>query len=65
MKIMQVFNSRIQKHGSFEDFMIELAEQANKNGLKICFVFPRINTQEVKQKLESLGSKIITIERAA
>ena len=28
MNILQVFNSRIQKHGSFEDFMIELVEQA-------------------------------------
>ncbi|MCK4463109.1 MAG: glycosyltransferase family 4 protein [Candidatus Omnitrophica bacterium] len=62
MRILHVFNSRIKKHGSFEDFMIELAGNAKRNNLHISFVFPEINTREVKQKLNLLGAKIFTIE---
>jgi glycosyltransferase involved in cell wall biosynthesis len=62
MRILQVFNSRIQKHGSFEDFMIQLADKAKSNNLQVGFVFPRINTQEVRERLECLGAKVYTIE---
>lgn len=62
MKIIQVFNSRIQKHGSFEDFMIELADKAKANDLHVSFVYPRINTREVKKELEFLGANIYTID---
>ncbi len=62
MNILQVFNSRIQKHGSFEDFMIELADNAQRNHDHVNFVFPRINTDEVKQEIEKRGSYIYIIE---
>jgi glycosyltransferase involved in cell wall biosynthesis len=62
MKILQVFNSRINKHGSFEDFMIELVKNAQKRNLSTDFIFPKINTQEVSGKLESLGANVYTIE---
>jgi glycosyltransferase involved in cell wall biosynthesis len=62
MRILQVFNSRIQKHGSFEDFMIKIADKAKSNNLHISFAFPKINTQEVKKELEFLGANIYTID---
>ncbi len=61
MSILQIFNSRIEKHGSFEDFMIELAKTAKEKNTKLGFVFPNVDTQEVKEKIEALGAKIYII----
>lgn len=61
MNILQVFNSRIQKHGSFEDFMIALARKAEAENRELGFVFPAAETQEVKEALESLGARIYII----
>lgn len=62
MGILQIFNSRIQKHGSFEDFMIALARKAKEENKKLGFIFPAVETQEVKETLESLGSRIYIIK---
>jgi glycosyltransferase involved in cell wall biosynthesis len=62
MNIMQVFNSRIEKHGSFEDFMIEFAKQAKEKKLKVSFVFPAIETYSVKEKLEFFNAKVYIVE---
>jgi len=63
LKILQVFASKIQKHGSFEDFMIELAKQSQERSFGIGFVFPDIKTQSVKQGLESFGANIYVVSK--
>jgi len=61
MKIIQVFHSRIQKRGSFEDYMIELAEQTNERGIGLGFIFPSIETNEVKDELERRNADVQVI----
>ncbi|MFH0764089.1 MAG: glycosyltransferase family 4 protein [Candidatus Omnitrophota bacterium] len=58
MTILQIFNSRIQKHGSFEDFMLELAHKSKEKNIYMSFVFPRINTPEIKESLEKLNARV-------
>lgn len=62
MTIFQIFNSRIQKHGSFEDFMIELAGRCRTKGIRLSFAFPRVESEDVKKGLLSLDARIHTIE---
>ena len=62
MKMIQVFNSRINKHGSFEDFMIKLAEKAREKNIELSFIFPEIKTWKVKEELESLSANVNIIE---
>lgn len=62
--IIQVFNSRIQKHGSFEDFMIEFARETREKKINLTFVFPKIETEEVKRKIESLGASVYIIKES-
>jgi len=61
MKLVQVFCSRIRKHGSFEDFMIELARQARENDIRLTFVFPAIETQAVQTDLQRNGAAVRVI----
>jgi len=60
--VLQIFNSRIQKHGSFEDFMVGLAEECKRVGNKIIFVFPSIATKSIKENLEKVGAKVVVIK---
>lgn len=61
MKILQVFNSKVKKHGSFEDFMIELAKQAQAKDIKMSFVFPGVDSLDVKSQLEQYKANIFEI----
>ncbi|UCC95036.1 MAG: glycosyltransferase family 4 protein [Candidatus Omnitrophota bacterium] len=61
MSIVQVFYSRITKHGSFEDFMIELARQSKERGMTLSFVFPNMKTQAVKDTLERFDAKVYVV----
>lgn len=64
MKIFQVFNSRIQKHGSFEDLFIELSRSSSKKGIKVCFIFPDIKTEGVKEEILSYpNTEVFVIEK--
>jgi len=55
-----VFNSRIAKHGSFEDFMIELGRQIGEMGGRAGFVFPAIIDESVAGKIRAVGEVFIT-----
>lgn len=56
--IIQVFNSRIQKYGSFEELMILVANRLNECGYKSVFAFPGLQTEVVRFKLEECGARI-------
>lgn len=61
--VIQIFNSSIQKHGSFEDFMIELAGQAHERNVNLGFIFPGIKTTEIRNALVSLNAKFFIIKK--
>jgi len=61
MRILQVFSSKVKKHGSFEDFMIELAKQAQEKNISLSFAFPGINSQDVKSQLEQYKADVFEI----
>ena len=51
-------NSRLAKHGSFEDFMICTARLARERGWDTDFVFPAIETPSIQQALEKEGASV-------
>src|SRR5262249_49861484 len=53
--------SRLQKHGSFEDFMIWLARRARLQNWEVHFVFPAVETPRVAELLEAEHAKVHTV----
>ncbi len=54
-----VMNSGIEKHGSFEDYLVSLACTAQARGWRITYILPGIATDEVRTALERCGAKIV------
>ena len=62
LKVTIVMQSRLQKHGSFEDFVVFLARKARQLGWKLSFVFPKIITQQVRFLLEEQGAAVYEVD---
>ncbi|HEX3867877.1 MAG TPA: glycosyltransferase family 4 protein, partial [Gemmatimonadaceae bacterium] len=56
--VVQVVDSGLAKHGSFEDFMIQLAARSARAGLDLHFIFPAVRSAGVKQLIETAGAKV-------
>jgi glycosyltransferase involved in cell wall biosynthesis len=61
-RLVIVMRSRMQKHGSFEDFMICTAQKAAQKGWKVCFICPAIETPEVKRAIEAAGASFAEVQ---
>jgi len=59
MNFLFVFNSGVAKHGSFEDFMIELGRQIKVRGDRAGFVFPRIGDKNVAEEIGRVGEVFV------
>lgn len=59
--IVQVMQTRVEKHGSYEDFMIRLAMNCRARGIELHFVFPDIRTASVRAAIEAEGARIWTV----
>src|SRR3954452_1788301 len=62
LRLLEVVNSTVEKHGSFEDFFIGLADGARDRGWRLGFVFPRIGTAAVRDRLEATGAETHALE---
>ena len=62
LKVTIVMQSRLQKHGSFEDFVVFLARKARQLGWNLSFVFPKIITQQVRFQLEEQGAAVYEVD---
>ena len=58
-RFLFIFNSRLAKHGSFEDFMIELGRQARESGNRAGFVFPKIEDKAVADAIGEVGDVFV------
>jgi glycosyltransferase involved in cell wall biosynthesis len=61
-RLLEVINSSVDKHGSFEDFFLHLGHGARKRGWDLTFVFPRVETPEVRKRLEAGGATVHTLD---
>lgn len=52
VKPLFIFNSRIAKHGSFEDLILALAVRSSQRGSRPAFVFPAFGVPELRRSLE-------------
>ncbi len=52
MRVLFAFNSRVAKHGSFEDFMLALSEVGAKRGWEVEFAFPEVREKGIREILE-------------
>jgi glycosyltransferase involved in cell wall biosynthesis len=57
-KLAIVMNSGLQKHGSFEDFMIWMARSARSRNSELSFIFPAVGTPEVVRLIEAEQAKV-------
>lgn len=60
-KLAIVMYSRLQKHGSFEDFMIWMARQARKENWEIHFLFQAAETPAIVALLEAEQAKVAVV----
>ncbi len=58
-RFLFVFNSRLAKYGSFEDFMIELGYQIRERGEEAGFVFPAILDEDVANEIRKVGKVFV------
>lgn len=56
--VVQIIDSGIKKHGSFEDFMIQLAASCTAAGIDLHYVFPAVGSQGVREQIEAAGAKV-------
>src|SRR5688500_14628940 len=59
--VVQVIESPLAKHGSFEDFMIQLARSCSRAGIDLHFIFPTIASQGVRNRIEAEGAQVWTV----
>ena len=58
-RFLFIFNSRLAKHGSFEDFMIELGRRVREGGGRVGFVFPKIEDKGVGDAIAEVGDVFV------
>ena len=56
--LVQIINTGLEKHGSYEDFMIELARQSRGRGIDLHFIFPAVGTPTVVKRIEQEGARV-------
>jgi glycosyltransferase involved in cell wall biosynthesis len=56
--VIQIIDSGLAKHGSFEDFMIQLATSCTAAGVELHYIFPAIGSQEVRSMIEAEGATV-------
>jgi len=61
-RLLEIVNSTIEKHGSGEDFLIHIANEARAQGWAAEFAFPALGTPEVRRTLESADAAVHTAE---
>ena len=62
VRLLEIINSSVEKHGSFEDFFLHLARGAQKADWDLDFVFPRVGTPAVRAALEAGGAAVHTLD---
>jgi glycosyltransferase involved in cell wall biosynthesis len=61
-RLLEVIDSTVDKHGSFEDFFFHVADEARKRSWEMAFAFPAVRTPEVRHMLESAGAAVHTVD---
>ena len=59
LRVLLAFNTPVLKHGSFEDYMIEMGREICLHGGTVTYVFPRIRTERIHKKLKEIGKVYI------
>ncbi len=63
MRLLEIVDSIIEKHGSSEDFYIYLAEEAKRKGWDLAFAFPALGTPSVGATLRAEGAEVNVIAK--
>ena len=63
MRLLEIVDNVIEKHGSSEDFYICLAQQAQRQGWELAFVFPALGTPAVGETLRNFGAQVQVITK--
>lgn len=50
--------SRLEKYGGYEEYLVDIAKSMPSFGMKGFFVFPECKTKAVKNEIESYGSEV-------
>lgn len=58
--VVQIIESPLAKHGSFEDFMIQLARRCSRAGINLHYIFPSVGSLGVRSLIESEGAHVWT-----
>ncbi|MFC2061442.1 glycosyltransferase family 4 protein [Elusimicrobiota bacterium] len=59
---LQVFNLRLNKTCSFTDYIFILHNKLTKKGVRNIYVFPSIESDKLRKKIESSGGEVIVID---
>jgi hypothetical protein len=62
VRLLEIINSSVDKHGSFEDFFLHLSRGAQQRNWDLAFVFPGIRTPGIRQALEAVGAAVHTLD---
>jgi len=60
--IVQVMETRVEKHGSYEDFMVRLAVSCRAKDIDLHFVLPDVRTESVRAAIEAEGARVWTVK---